>query len=98
MTRILTRDENFDFRAAYWSDIHALMYNALPQSMFLWGHKFLSFTISQDDSTVKVKTLVMETQETVEIQGDLLVAADGCLSSIRKTFLPDLKLRFEIRV
>lgn len=97
VTKILTRDENFDFRAAYWADIHALLYNALPQSMFLWGHKFLSFTMSQDKSTVKVQTLVMETHETVEIQGDLLVAADGCLSSIRKTFLPDFKLRFEIR-
>ncbi|XP_010491855.1 PREDICTED: uncharacterized protein LOC104769356 [Camelina sativa] len=94
VTRILTRDENFDFRASYWSDIHALLFNALPQSMFLWGHKFLSFTMSQDESTVKVKTLVMETQETVEFEGDLLVAADGCLSSIRKTFLPDLKLRY----
>ncbi|KAL1202249.1 Zeaxanthin epoxidase [Cardamine amara subsp. amara] len=93
-TRILTRDENFDFRAAYWADIHSLLYNALPQTMFLWGHKFLSFTMSQDESTVKVQTLVMETQETVEIQGDLLVAADGCLSSIRKTFLPDFKLRY----
>ncbi|CAA7039741.1 unnamed protein product [Microthlaspi erraticum] len=94
VTRVLTRDENFDFRAAYWSDIHALLYNALPQTMFLWGHKFLSFTDSQDESSVKVKTLVIETQETVEIQGDLLVAADGCLSSIRKTFLPNLKLRY----
>lgn len=53
--------------------------------------------MSQDESIVKVKTLVIETQETVEIQGDLLVAADGCLSSIRKSFLPDFKLRFEIR-
>ncbi|ESQ41088.1 hypothetical protein EUTSA_v10013697mg [Eutrema salsugineum] len=94
VTRILTKGENFDFRAAYWSDIHALLYNALPQTMFLWGHKFLSFTMSQDKSTVKVKTLVTETQETIEIQGDLLVAADGCLSSIRKTFLPNLKLRY----
>lgn len=95
MTRVLTRDEDFDFRAAYWSDIHALLYNALPHTMFLWGHKFLSFTNSQDKSAVKVKTLVIETQETVEIEADLLVAADGCLSSIRKTFLPNLKLRFE---
>lgn len=52
----------------------------------------------QDESIVKVQTLVIETQETVEIEGDLLVAADGCLSSIRKSFLPDVKLRFEIRV
>ncbi|KAG5377018.1 hypothetical protein IGI04_041614 [Brassica rapa subsp. trilocularis] len=75
--RVLTRDESFDFRAAYWSDIHGLLFNALPETMFLWGHKFLSFVMSQDGSTVKVETLVMETQETVEIQGDLLVAADG---------------------
>lgn len=94
VTRILTRDEDFDFRAAYWSDIQSLLYNALPQTMFLWGHKFLSFTMSQDESNVKVKTLVVETQETVEIEGDLLIAADGCLSSIRKTFLPDFKLRY----
>ena len=50
--------------------------------------------MSQDESNVKVKTLVVETQETVEIEGDLLIAADGCLSSIRKTFLPDFKLRY----
>lgn len=96
MTRILTRDENFDFQAAYWSDTHGLLYNALPETMFLWGHKFLSFTMAQDKTTVKVKTLVMETQEIVEVEGDLLVAADGCLSLIRKTFLPDFKLRFEM--
>ncbi|KAH0861083.1 hypothetical protein HID58_089344 [Brassica napus] len=94
VTRVLTRDESFDFRAAYWSDIHGLLFNALDPTMFLWGHKFLSFTMSQDESTVKVETLVMETQETIEIHGDLLVAADGCLSSIRKTFLPNLKLRY----
>ncbi|KAG2300597.1 hypothetical protein Bca52824_037069 [Brassica carinata] len=94
-TRVLTRDEDFDFRAAYWSDIHGLLFNALDPTIFLWGHKFLSFTMSQDGSTViKVKALVMESQETVEIQGDLLVAADGCLSSIRKTFLPNFKLRY----
>lgn len=100
MTRVLTRDEGFDFRAAYWSDIHGLLFNALDPTMFLWGHKFLSFVMSQDESStvIKVKTLVVETQETVEIQGDLLVAADGCLSSIRKTFLPNLKLRFVIKV
>ncbi|VVB14058.1 unnamed protein product [Arabis nemorensis] len=94
VTRILTRDENFDFEAAYWSDIHGLLYNALPETTFLWGHTFLSFTMSQDKSTVEVKTLVMETQEIVEVEGDLLVAADGCLSMIRKTFLPDFKLRY----
>ncbi|CAH1442328.1 unnamed protein product [Lactuca virosa] len=55
ISRVLTRDESFNFRAAYWSDLHGKM---------------------------------------IEIVGDLLVAADGCMSSIRQTFLPDLKLRY----
>ncbi|KAJ6354605.1 hypothetical protein OIU77_005248 [Salix suchowensis] len=55
-SRILTRDEDFNFRAAHWADLHGLLYNALPAEVFLW--------------------------------------ADGCLSQIRKTFLPDLKLRY----
>lgn len=58
-----------------------------------WGILFLSFSISDDKSSVKVQAKVVQTDETIEIVGDLLVAADGCLSSVRKAFLPDLKLR-----
>lgn len=94
VTRVLTRDENFNFRAAHWADIHSLLYKALPQSIFLWGHLSLSFIVSQDKTSVKVTARVLETQETIEIQGDLLIAADGCLSSIRKTFLPHCRLRY----
>lgn len=54
----------------------------------------MSFSISDDKTSVKVQAKVLQTNETVEIVGNLLVAADGCLSSIRETFLPDLKLRF----
>ncbi|CAK7353534.1 unnamed protein product [Dovyalis caffra] len=93
-SRILTRDENFNFRAAHWADLHGLLYDALPPEIFFWGHKYLSFCISEDKATVNVKAKVLQTEESIEINGDLLVAADGCLSSIRKTFLPDLKLRF----
>ncbi|XP_071689611.1 uncharacterized protein [Rutidosis leptorrhynchoides] len=95
ISRILTRDESFNFRAAYWSDLHGLLYNALPpQISFLWGHVFQSFQVSDDKKSVSVYSKVLETGETVEIVGDLLVAADGCLSSIRHSFLPDLKLRY----
>jgi len=41
-----------------------------------------------------IKARVVQTGEIVEIVGDLLVAADGCLSSIRQSFLPDFKLRY----
>ncbi|GKC76527.1 6-hydroxynicotinate 3-monooxygenase-like protein [Tanacetum coccineum] len=66
-SRMLTRDENFNFRAAYWSDLHRLLY--MP---------YTSANIAPGEMC------------------DLLVAADGCLSSIRQTFLPDLKLRFYV--
>ena len=60
----------------------------------MWGHLYLSFRTSGDKTSVTVEAKALQTEEIIEINGDLLVAADGCLSSIRKTFLPDLKLRF----
>nr|GMD41346.1 Kynurenine 3-monooxygenase [Ipomoea batatas]GMD44325.1 Kynurenine 3-monooxygenase [Ipomoea batatas] len=90
----LTRDEDFNFRAAYWADLYSLLYNALPQNIVFWGHSFLSFSVSDDKSYVSVETKVLNTGDTISIVGDLLVAADGCLSSIRRSFLPDFKLRY----
>ena len=90
----LTRDESFNFRAAHWADLHGLLYNALPPSVFLWGHLFLSFHVADDKASVTIKAKVLKTGKVVEIVGDLLVAADGCLSSIRQKYLPDFKLRF----
>ncbi|TYH79631.1 hypothetical protein ES332_D03G076700v1 [Gossypium tomentosum] len=89
----LTRDEEFNFRAAHWADLHGLLYNALPPDIFLWDHQFISFSISEDKSYIKVKAIVLRNDKIVEIDGNLLVAADGCLSLIRQNFLPDLKLR-----
>ncbi|KAL7616259.1 hypothetical protein Lser_V15G01649 [Lactuca serriola] len=94
ISRVLTRDESFNFRAAYWSDLHGLLYKALPRDIFLWGHLFLSFHVSDDKKSVKVQCKHLQTGKMIEIVGDLLVAADGCMSSIRQTFLPDLKLRY----
>ncbi|XP_065629789.1 uncharacterized protein LOC112006444 isoform X2 [Quercus suber] len=90
----LTRDDNFNFRAAHWADLHGLLYNALPPNILLWGHLFLSFCISEDKTSVKIKAKVLQTDEEIEIVGNLLVAADGSLSSIRQSFLPGLKLRY----
>ena len=94
VTRLLTRDEDFNFRAVHWADLHGLLYNDLPPEIFLWGHLYLSFCVSEDKTSVIVKSKCLQNDEVIEISGDLLVAADGCLSSIRRTFLPDLTLRF----
>ena len=94
LTRTLARDDSFNFRAAHWVDLHSILHNALPPEIVLWGHQFLSFRISHDKPSVMIKARVVQTGEIVEIVGDLLVAADGCLSSIRQSFLPDFKLRY----
>ncbi|CAN1828163.1 FAD-dependent monooxygenase phqK [Linum perenne] len=93
---VLTRDEQFNFRAAHWADLHHLLYSSFPPDSvsFLWGHFYLSFSVSEDKSSVSVQSKVLQTGEIVEVTGDLLVAADGCLSAVRRTFLPDLELRF----
>ncbi|XP_068648872.1 uncharacterized protein [Aristolochia californica] len=90
----LARDEQFNFRAAHWADLHGLLYRALPPGVVQWGHLVLSFQIMPDHASVRVDANVLPTNETVEITGDLLIAADGCLSAIRRRFLPDLKLRY----
>lgn len=93
-SRTLTRDEEFNFRAAHWADLHGLLLDSLPSEIFLWGHQFLSFCISDDKNSVTLKVKVLKTSEIIQVVGDLLIAADGCLSSIRKTFLPNHSLRF----
>ncbi|KAK9101884.1 hypothetical protein Sjap_019138 [Stephania japonica] len=94
-SQTISRDEEFNFRSAYWADLHALLYSALPSNVVLWGHFFLSFSVSDDiGGSVSVKARVLQTDEIVEIVGDLLVGADGCLSSIRQHLLPNPKLRY----
>lgn len=95
--RTLTRDEGFGFRAAHWGDLHRRLHEALPAGVtVLWGHQFVSFEMAPEgdgDGGVVVTARVLRTGETVEVAGDLLVAADGCTSAIRRRFLPELKLR-----
>ncbi|KAL7225125.1 hypothetical protein ACSBR1_020433 [Camellia fascicularis] len=76
----LARDENLNFIAAHWADLHSHLYH--------------SFCVSNDKSNVKVKTKILQTGGIIEIVGDLLIAADGCLSSIRRSFFPEFKLRY----
>ncbi|CAJ2674962.1 unnamed protein product [Trifolium pratense] len=94
VNRTLIRDESFNFRAAHWADLHGILYNALPEEVFLWGHLFISYHVANEKGSVIIKAKVLQTGEIIEIVGDLLVAADGCLSSIRQKYLPDFKLRY----
>ncbi|KAL9440109.1 hypothetical protein AB3S75_018882 [Citrus x aurantiifolia] len=91
---VIGREEGAKYLTAYWADLHGLIYNTLPPEIFLWGHQYLSFCISEDKLTIKVRAKDLETDEIIEIVGDLLVGADGILSSIGHSILPDFKLRY----
>ncbi|XP_074579859.1 uncharacterized protein LOC141836299 isoform X1 [Curcuma longa] len=93
-SRTLTRDEDFDFRAAHWADLHSILLRTLPPDTVLWGHQFLSFEVSDGRSSVVTNARVLRTDEIIGIASDLVVAADGCLSSIRRRLFPDSKLRY----
>ena len=93
--RTLARDDDLNFRAAHWGDLHRRLHEELPPAVtVLWGHQFLSFEAPDDTRGVVATARVLRTGETVEVTGDLLIAADGSTSSVRRSFLPDLKLRF----
>ncbi|KAE8735440.1 Acyl-CoA N-acyltransferases (NAT) superfamily protein [Hibiscus syriacus] len=66
----------------------------IDQNQATDGHQFISFTISDDKSHVRVKAKLLRNDNGVEIDGDLLIAADRCLSLTRQHFLPALKLRY----
>ncbi|XP_078432323.1 FAD/NAD(P)-binding oxidoreductase family protein [Wolffia australiana] len=93
-SRTLSRDDDFGFRAAYWADLFSSLLGALPAENILWAHHFLRCHPSDGTSTVKIDARCLRTGVTLEISGDLLVAADGCLSSVRRQFLPNFKLRY----
>ncbi|MQM17933.1 hypothetical protein Taro_050915 [Colocasia esculenta] len=91
---ILARDGDFGFRAAHWADVYSLLHGALPSGIILWGHQFLRSRTPDDATSVRIEARDLNTGETVEITGNLLVAADGCLSTVRRQFLPEFKLRY----
>eukprot|EP01018_Ginkgo_biloba_P011495 Gb_23864 [translate_table: standard] len=83
VTRRLARDENLNFRASHWSDLHRLLYDNLPPNTVRWGHEVLSFQQTHNNLGIKVDAKVGQSEEIIEVEGDLLVAADGSMSLIR---------------
>ncbi|KAL0905797.1 hypothetical protein M5K25_024236 [Dendrobium thyrsiflorum] len=93
--QIVARDDNFNYRCFHWTDLHSLLYKALPPDTVLWDHHFLSLSISENKASVRIKVKIPHsTDEMKEFSGDLLIAADGSMSLIRRHFLPDHKLRY----
>ena len=80
-----------------------MLYHALPEGTVRWGHEVLSFQqkiTAAGRHRVYVTVRSSKTGEdnssseyVQEIEGDLLIAADGAMSQVRQTFLPLEKRR-----
>ena len=75
--------------------MHRMLYDKLPRDTVHWGHEVVSFQQSEDGLMgVRVEVKVSERGETVVVDGDLLIAADGSMSLIRKHLLPHQHRRY----
>ncbi len=100
---IVARDESYDHRAVHWSDLHRLLYNALPAGIVQLGHEVISYEeesgVGPDKEPqvkVRVKKVAGSDDENniQEYTGDLMVAADGSMSQTREKNFPGEKRRF----
>lgn len=91
--KVVCKDEGYNHRAAHWSDLHKLIHDALPSGIVRFAHEVLSFEEfrgSDGKPRVKVKVMKGGHEESVEeIEGDLMIAADGSMSQTREKFVPD---------
>lgn len=81
-------------KALHWNDLHKFLYDALPKGIVRWGHEVVAFQEIKDGKKVMVVVRQIETGSTIEVEGDVLVAADGCNSRIRAHFLPEERRRY----
>ena len=72
-----------------------MLLDALPdKSIIHFHHTVTSFDQPEGSNKVKVTAEVGEDKQPKTFEGDLLVAADGSMSSVRAKFRPQDKRRF----
>ncbi|KAK9863259.1 hypothetical protein WJX84_003540 [Apatococcus fuscideae] len=79
----------------HWSDLHRMLYDALPTGIVKQAHSITAF----QQHTNRVRVTVEQRADsslpaTFEVEADLLVAADGANSTVRKLLRPDDRRRY----
>lgn len=95
----LSRDDGFRHRAILWSDLHRILYDALPSGIAQFGHEATSLEENKDRSSIRVTVSVTgdensEAEVSKEVHGDIIVAADGSMSRTRQFYLPNETRRY----
>lgn len=90
---VVARDQQYNNLAAHWSDVHRMLYEALPVGTVKWGHEVMAVDEAADGKHVKVHFRKGGSSTVEAMQGNLLIAADGSMSETRKALLPHEKRR-----
>lgn len=86
----------------HWSDLHQMLLNGLPDGIVRFSHTVTSLEQPEGSRKVTVRAdrrKGKESEETAQIQldCDLLVAADGSMSTTRQRFFrPDESRRYAV--
>ncbi|KAK9804597.1 hypothetical protein WJX73_005860 [Symbiochloris irregularis] len=79
-------------RSAQWASIHQLLKNSLPEGMLRYSHTVSGFELEgQNGLTVSVedKSSSEGTPKQLQVQADLLIGADGCLTTVGRQLAAD---------
>eukprot|EP00250_Pteridium_aquilinum_P001835 c12041_g1_i3 orf=128-1009(+) len=90
----VARDQEYNNCAMHWSDLHRMLYDALPAETVKWNHEVISYEEEADGKHVKVHFRKGSSPTIDVMQGNLLIAADGAMSKTRKRFLPHEERRY----
>ena len=75
----------------HWSDLHRMLFDSLSdlKGCIRMGHRVIAYTQSGSSVTVRVQKLEGDGgQETVEFTADVVIAADGSNSTVRRQMFP----------
>lgn len=81
----------------HWSDLHRMLFDSLPEGTVRFGHNVVSYQCSGDKVVITAEAS-SESEQTQEVSftADLLVAADGSNSTVRKIMHPADKRRYRL--
>ena len=83
---------NYSF---HWSDLHRMLFNSLPEGTVRFSHKVVAYNRSGDSLLITAEASgEPSSTRDVKFTADLLVAADGSNSTIRRLMYPEDKRRF----
>lgn len=86
-SRVLYRDENYNYYSAYWRCLYASLLKALPEDLVRFHHNCVEVIQYQDKLSENGKVRVMvkpRDGEEFGVVGDVVLGADGIQSMVRE--------------